>query len=96
MFSLVVASGSYSLVAVCGILFAVVFLVWSTGSRVYTLDGSGTQAVEPRLRQLWHMGLVALGHVGSSWIRDHTYIPCIGRQILNHWTTREVLVKDFK
>ena len=22
--------------------------------------------------------------------RDQTYIPCIGRQILNHWTTRKV------
>ena len=27
----------------------------------------------------------------SSWIREQTYVPCIGRQILNHWTTREVL-----
>ena len=29
-------------------------------------------------------------HVGSSWTRDRTCVPCIGRQILNHWTTREV------
>ena len=26
----------------------------------------------------------------SSPTRDQTCIPCIGRQILNHWTTREV------
>ena len=26
----------------------------------------------------------------SSPVRDRTSIPCIGRQILNHWTTREV------
>ena len=26
----------------------------------------------------------------SSWTRDWTFIPCIVRQILNHWTTREV------
>ena len=39
---------------------------------------------------LWHMGLNALRHVGSSWTRDQTYVPCIGRQIPNHWTTREV------
>ena len=26
----------------------------------------------------------------SSLTRDRTRIPCIGRQILNHWTTREV------
>ena len=26
----------------------------------------------------------------SSLARDQTYVFCIGRQILNHWTTREV------
>ena len=31
----------------------------------------------------------AAQHVGSSWTRDQTSIPCIARQILNHWTTRE-------
>jgi len=36
------------------------------------------------------MGLVAPPHVGSSQTRDGTYVPCIGRWILNHWTTREV------
>ena len=35
------------------------------------------------------LGLIALGHVGSSRIRDQTCVPCIGRWILNHWTTRE-------
>ena len=30
-------------------------------------------------------------HVESSWTRDWTCIPCIGRKILNHWTIREVL-----
>ena len=24
--------------------------------------------------------------MGSSWTRDQTHVPCIGRQILNHWT----------
>ena len=28
--------------------------------------------------------------MGSSQTRDQTCVPCIGRQILNHWTTREV------
>ena len=37
------------------------------------------------------MRLVALRHVGSSWSRDRTCVPCIGRQILNHWITREAL-----
>ena len=36
------------------------------------------------------MGWVALWHVGSSW----TCVPSIGKQILNHWTNREVY-KDF-
>ena len=25
----------------------------------------------------------------SSWTRDQTHVPCIGKRILNHWTTRE-------
>ena len=37
------------------------------------------------------MGLVAPRHVGSSRTRGRTCVPCIGRQILNHCTTREVL-----
>ena len=32
---------------------------------------------------------VALWHL-SSPTRDQTCIPCVGRWILNHWTTREV------
>ena len=26
----------------------------------------------------------------SSWTRGSTHVPCTGRQILHHWTTREV------
>ena len=33
--------------------------------------------------------VVAL-HVESSWIRDQTCVPCIGRWVLHHWTTRVV------
>ena len=40
--------------------------------------------------ELWCAALVAPPHVGSSQTRDGTCIPCIGRWILNHWTTREV------
>ena len=43
-------------------------------------------------QQLWRTDLVARHHVGSSWTRDRTRVPCIGRRILNHWTTREVLI----
>ena len=47
----------------------------------------GTQA-----QQLWHMGLVAPWHVESSWTRDRTCVLCVGRWIINHCTTREVLI----
>ena len=32
---------------------------------------------------MWHL---------SSLTRDRTHVPCIGRRILNHWTTRKSLV----
>ena len=35
-------------------------------------------------------GLRCSTHVGSSWTRDQTHVPCIGRQVLNHCATREV------
>ena len=35
-------------------------------------------------------GLVAPRHVGSSRTRAWTSVPCIGRQVPNHCTTREV------
>ena len=40
---------------------------------------------------LWHTGLVALRHVGSSQTRNQTSVPCIARWILNYWITREAL-----
>ena len=40
-------------------------------------------------------GLSCPRHVGSSQIRDQTHVSCIGRQILNHWTTREVPNNEF-
>ena len=41
-------------------------LLQSTGSRVHGLQ------------ELWCTGLVAPQHVGSSWARDKTHIPCTG------------------
>ena len=41
-------------------------------------------------QQIWHSGFSCPRHVGSSWTRDQTCVPCIGRQILIHWTTKEV------
>ena len=37
------------------------------------------------------MGSAAPQRVGYSRTRDRTPVPCIGRQILDHWVTREVL-----
>ena len=61
------------------VIFSLLWLPWlqSMGSRLWA-------------QWLWYTGLVAPLHVGSSWIRDWTHVPCIGRQILSHWTTREV------
>ena len=50
-----------------------------------------TQALGSRAQWLWRTGFVAPWHVGSSQTRDRTHVPCLGRWILNHWTTREVL-----
>ena len=36
------------------------------------------------------MDLVVPQHVGSSLTRARTRVPCVGRLILNHCTTREV------
>ena len=41
---------------------------------------------------MWLTGLAAPRHVGSSQTRARTRVPCIGRQILNHCTTREAPV----
>ena len=40
-------------------------------------------------RRLNSCSLVAQGHVESSWPNDRTHVPCIGRQILIHCTTKE-------
>ena len=73
--------------------------VWAysaSGEQVYFLVAVVSLAMEHRLwgarpQQLGHMGLAALWHMGSSWTRDQTHVPCIGRQILIYCTTREVL-----
>ena len=41
------------------------------------------------------MGLVVLQHILSSRTRDRTHVPCVGRWILTHWTTREVPINVF-
>jgi len=39
---------------------------------------------------LWPRGLVSPRHGGIFPDRDQSYVSCLGRWILNHWTTREV------
>ena len=41
------------------------------------------------------MGLVAPQHGETSQTRHRTCVPCTGRQILNHWTAREVPFPSF-
>ena len=51
----------------------------------------GARALGVQAQKLWHTGLVAPWHVGSSQTRARTCVPCIARLILNHCATREVL-----
>ena len=55
-----------------------------------SLQRAGFSYCRVQAPQLWHTGLVAPQHVEFSLIKDQTCVPCIGRQILNHWTTQEV------
>ena len=72
-------SRGYSLAEALGLLTAAASLVAEHGL-------SGAQASVVPVHELsrpWH--------VKSSWTRDRTHVPCIGRWILKHQTTREVL-----
>ena len=72
--SLVAASECDSLVAVCGLLIMVTSFIAEHG-----LQALG-------LQQLWLRVLVAPWLMGFSQTRDRIHVPCIGRQIPNHWT----------
>ena len=80
-----VESGGYSSLRCMGFSLRQLLLLRSTGSRHVGFSSCGTQP-----QQLCHTGLVAPRDVGSSQTRDRTHVPCIGRWILNHCTTREV------
>ena len=67
-------SGNSSLVVVLGLLIAVASLV------EYGLSDVGASGAQ----NLGYMGLDALQHLGSFWIRDQSSVSCIGRQILYH------------
>ena len=61
---------------------------WSPAGARGLLLAVAPPVVECRLSSC--KNLVAPQQVESSWPRDRTHVPCTGRQILNHWTTREV------
>ena len=74
-----------------GISFWWLLLLQNTGSRAHGFSSYGMWAQllwlldsRAQAQQLLCLGLVALRHVGPSWIRDQTCVSCIGRQILYH------------
>ena len=76
--SLVVAIRGYSSLWCMGFSLQWLLLLGSMSSRAHWLQ------------LLWHMGLVALRHMGSSWTRDRTCGSHTGRWTPIHWATREV------
>ena len=95
-FSLVWASGGYSLGGVCGCLIAAASLLSSSmGSRAWGVQQ--LQLLACRAHSVGgHMGLVAPQNVGSPRIKDRTLISCTGRWVLYRWATREAQVRYFK
>ena len=79
-------------VAVRGLLIAVASLVAEHGLQAHRLQQLWLVGCRGQAQQLWHTGLVAPQHVGSSRTRARTHVPCIGRRILNHCATREALL----
>ena len=72
------------------ILFIYFWLPWALGFSCSTqgprcLSSCSAQAL--LLCNMWNL---------PSLTKDQTLVPCIGRQVCNHWTTREVpTCKDF-
>ena len=79
-----VAPGRLSLVAAHWLLIVVTSLVVE---RRFQVSGCGSRV---RAQELGCIDPATQQHVGPSWTKDLTFVSCSGRQILNHWTTREV------
>ena len=90
-------------VAVCWLLIAVASLVKLLGAgatviAAHGLSSCGSRALKRVAPAVVHTGSVVVGqqalvapqHVESTSIKDQTHIPCIGRQMSIHCTTREV------
>ena len=61
----------------------------ASGVVVPGLRSCGSLALECPSSVVVATGLIALWHVESSWARDRTYVPCIGRRILIHCTNQK-------
>ena len=64
--------------------------VAACGLSLVAVSGGYSPVAVCRLQQLWHTGLVIPRYVESSQTRDQTCVSCLGRQILNHWTMKDV------
>ena len=83
--------------AVRGLLTVVTSLVAEHGLQAHQLQQLRRTGSVVVARRLQSTGSVVVAHGlscstawGSSRTRARTHVPCIGRQILNHCTTREV------
>ena len=89
-----------------GPFFAARGLSLGAASRNYTNCCAGFSLLQLLLLQSTSFGaqaqylcclsLVAPRHMVSSQTRDQTCVPCTGRWILYHWTTREVSLSGFQ
>ena len=76
-------------------------LLSSCGVQVYYCGGFSLQSTDSgaQLSSCVTWAHLSRGHAprpgspGQSQTRDWTHVPCIGRQILYHWATREALTK---
>ena len=74
-------------------------LLLSCGAQASHCDGFSCC----RALALWQKGsvvvsvdLIALWPVGSSWTRDLTHVPCVGRWILNHQGSPDIRIPKNK
>ena len=75
-------------------IFVLRFFIFWLHCRGFSLAAAcGLSIAVHGLRWLCHTGLVAPQHVESSWTRDQTPVPCLGRWILIHCATRKVPYK---
>ena len=90
-FSLVSESGGYS--SSWYVDFSLPWhLLWSAGSRWVVGFGScGPQSLQHRLSSCDSQ---TLEYAGASWTGARTRIPCIGRRVLYHWTTRDTVASS--